>query len=66
MREGEKNGRARLTRRRVEVLREYYRINKRPAGAPKHHSWVTADEIARKIRMAISSVRSMLEGETWR
>lgn len=66
MRDGEKNGRARLTQRRVEVLRSYYLINKRPRGAPKHHSWVTPDEIARKIGMACSSVRSMLAGETWK
>jgi len=66
MRDGEKNGRARLTSRRVEVLRTYYQINRRPPGAPRHHSWVTPDEIAHKIGMAISSVRSMLAGETWK
>jgi len=66
MRDGEKNGRARLTSRRVAILRGYYFINKRPRGAPKHHSWVTPDEIAHRLGMAISSVRSMLEGQTWK
>lgn len=66
MRDGEKNGRARLTQRRVEILRSYYQINKRPKGAPRHHSWVTPDEIAKRIHMAISSVRSMLDGQTWK
>lgn len=66
MKSGEKNGRARLTQRRVEVLRGYYFINRRPPGAPKHHSWVTPYEIAKRLRMAVSSVASMLKGETWR
>lgn len=66
MRDGEKNGRARLTRRRVEVLREYYHLHKRPRGAPKHPSWVTPYEIADKIGMAVSSVVSMLKGQTWK
>jgi len=63
---GDSNGRARLTRRRVEILRFYYFTNKRPKGAPKHHSWVTPKEIAQKIGMGVSSVKSMLEGETWK
>lgn len=66
MREGEKNGRAKLTPRRVEVLREYYQINRRPPGAPKHPSWVTPYEIAKKIKMSLSSVQSMLNRDTWK
>lgn len=66
MREGEKNGRSRLTKWRVEVLRRYYERNKRPNHAPKHDSWVTANEIAHRLHLAVSTVQSMLQGETWK
>lgn len=62
---GENNPKAKLTQRRVQILREYYELHHRPRGAPRHPSFVTVQEISRKIHMAISSVRSMLRGQTW-
>jgi len=63
---GSENGRSRLTRKRAEVLREYYRINKRPLGAPRHYSWVTPAEIARKVGMATSTINALLKGQIWK
>lgn len=65
MRDGSKNGRARLTWLRARILREYYELHKRPKGAPMHHSWVTIAEIAGRIKMAPSVVRSMLTYKSW-
>lgn len=63
---GEKNGRARLTQKRVFIIRSYFEINKRPLGASAHSSWVTQGEIARRLGMATSSIRSLLMGKTWK
>lgn len=64
---GESNGHAKLTWARVRKIRLYYWRNKRPKGTPKHESWVTPAEIAKRLHMSVSAMKAILNGKkAWR